>query len=166
MMKNSVKTWVNVHKTHIYLDLAGPSFSPKKAEEKTGLTLHDKLERGMPSHLEFPRHPEHGKPSKIGQGVLQAPEQVEAVNQWQWLLRTVRKHANTFRRLGATDMVLWRVDYLRTGAQENFELSVSEMALLARAKVPFCLSVYHLSKTGISEMRNDRTESCGQQPKP
>ena len=137
---------------YFYLDLSGPKFSPRKVEAQIGLTLHNKLERGAPCNHLPRQHPNHGKPSADGSAVLQAPENISEGRQLQWILQTIRKHSRTLRNLGATHITLWHVRFLPRNAQENFELSVSDMATLSRFKVPYCLSVYHLSKKGISTM--------------
>lgn len=144
--------FIDIRRSYFYLNLHGVTFSPKKTEKETGLTLHMKMEKGMPDLLEFPRHPDCGKPSNSGSAILQAPPQVPEGNQEQWILKTVRQHWRTFRRLGATRMTFRAVHFMRRDAQKNFELSVADMAILARAKVPFCLSVYHPRRKEIDGM--------------
>ena len=151
-MAKANSVWLDIRRMHFYLDLYGETFSPKLAEKKTGLILHEKLERGEPCNHLSPRHPGFRKPCSIGSAILQAPGNIPEGKQSQWVLQALARHSRTFRRLGASDITFWEVHFLRHGAQENFELSVADMKLLSHSKIPYCLSVYHLNKKELMTM--------------
>ena len=144
--------WIDIRRRYFYLDLSGKTFSPAMAEKKTRCALVAKLEPGAACDFLPQSHPNHGKPSKMGQAVLESPERVPEGREQAWIVSAVRKYARAFRRLGATEVVFWEVHFIRHGAQENFEMSVTDMRTLAEARVPYCLSVYHCGKRELASM--------------
>jgi hypothetical protein len=145
-------TWEDPDKWYYYLDISGPKFSPEVAERETGLVLFEKIERGQLLLRVSPRHPFFGKPVQQGSAILQPPKRIARYGQGKWVLKTLGRYGKMLRRLGAENVVFWQVKYFPEDSQENFELSIADIAILAMQKVPYCLSIYHLNPKELQKM--------------
>ncbi len=150
-MELGKKPSVITERDYFYLDINGARFSPEIAERRTGLALDCKLEKNTIRRDLSLHHPQYGKVAGFGAAILQAPNG-DTVDQRRWIILAVRRWVTTFRKLGATHVALWHMRFCHKDSQENFELTVREITVLAKTRVPFCLSVYHPSRKEILGM--------------
>ncbi|GAB5536571.1 MAG: hypothetical protein Rubg2KO_28200 [Rubricoccaceae bacterium] len=124
--------------THVHLDLMGGDFSPSKAEQATGVTLHKKREVGDIGE----RGRYRGQPIPYGSATLDAPLSVNRGDKLSWVLGAALQHIETFRQLGADNIKVWIVEYFEPGGQMNMAYRPDELAKLGRLGVPLWVSGY------------------------
>ena len=81
-----------------YISLFGDAFSPAVAEEKTGLSFHEK--HGVGEYGTQGRF--KNQPYPFGHASLEPPKGVSEAEQFAWLLDSILPHIETLRQLGVT----------------------------------------------------------------
>lgn len=121
------------------LSLWGEQFSPRRAEELTGLALSGRVEPGELAH--WGRY--KGQPSPYGAASLEVPPDIEQGGRLAWMVDAVGTHLTVFQQLGATVCKL-HLD-IRYWDQCNLEFSSGELARIAALGVPFTISCWDYS---------------------
>ena len=114
----------------------GKAFSPKKAEELTGLVFTEKDEPGHIGRLGKYK----GVPTPRGSAILQPPADVPAGDRILWLAKQLAGKIDRIRSAGAEDIHIW-VAYYHEG-QCNHALSAEELKALAELDIGFWISCY------------------------
>jgi hypothetical protein len=123
-----------------HLALWGQRFSPTEVEGVTGLLLAHKNEPGENGRYGKYR----GQPMPFGSASLEPPESVPEADRLDWLIERAAVHLETFRRLGAEELILHvNVPYWD---QCNMEFSPSEIAAIAALGVPFTITCWKSSQ--------------------
>lgn len=122
-----------------YLVLWGEHFSPRLAEEVTGLLLTKKYE---PGEIAI-RGRYKGQPRQYGAAEIEVPKEVESPRRLTLLLELSAPHLETLRKSGATSCHV-HVD-VRYWDQCNLEFEPEVLARLAALGLPFTISCYDYS---------------------
>ena len=120
----------------ISIKITGDSFSPSEAERATGLSLSHAIEPGEIA----PRGRYKGQPSPHGYANLSAPAETPEDGKLAALLDSFLPHVETFRQLGADDIVVYAGYFYE--AQCNLTFWPDAMAKLGELGVPFWVSCY------------------------
>lgn len=119
--------------------LQGDAFSPQKVEDSTGLQFATKNEPGEIGTLGRYR----GTATPYGSATLQPSEDLVSrspEDALRWLLDSVKKNLETFRRNGASSVTLDLVVF--HDGQCNMEFSAQELRDIAELGLPLALSAY------------------------
>lgn len=123
------------------LTLWGETFSPRRAEEETGLPLARKTEPGEIGV----RGKFRGKPMPHGAAHLTPPDTVGLDDRIAWLCEAAARHLATYRRLGVTVCKFHLgVDYWD---QCNLCFNPEELARIASLGVNFTITCIGRSKS-------------------
>ena len=125
------------------LTLWGEQFSPRRAEEATGLTLTHKNEPGEISL----RGRYKGLPLPYGSAFVEVPADVEPARRLPWLIECAEGHLAALQALGASLCKL-HVD-VRYWDQCNLEFNPRELARIAALGVLFTITCW--DRTGGEE---------------
>ena len=120
----------------ISIKITGDTFSPSEAERATGLLLSQAIEPGEIA----PRGRYKGQPSPHGYANLSAPDETPEDGKLAALLGSFLPHVETFRQLGADDIVVYAGYFY--DAQCNLTFWPDAMAMLGELGVPFWVSCY------------------------
>ncbi len=117
----------------------GDKFSPKKAEEQTGVSLRNKLEvDDIPE-----RGPYKGKPIPYGKGVLEVPKEIPYGQRIMWLVKVLEPNLERIYSLGAEPTQIYAGYFYKD--QCNFEFSPQEIQAIAKLDIEFGISCYDVS---------------------
>jgi hypothetical protein len=121
------------------LTLWGERFSPRRAEEATGLTLARTSEPGEIGV----RGRYKGLPLPYGAALLKVPPDVEPARRLSWLVERAERHLAALRESGATLCKL-HLD-VRYWDQCNLEFDPHELARIAALGVLFTITCWDRS---------------------
>jgi hypothetical protein len=119
--------------------LRGESFSPKEAEEITGIKLSNKFELGEISS----RGRYRDKPLPYGTAHLEVPGTVSYDDKLMWLVSILESHLETWYSCGAEKTRIY-AGYLYKD-QCNFGLTKEEILALSKLNIDFDISCYDTS---------------------
>ncbi|WP_444895005.1 hypothetical protein [Microbulbifer sp. SSSA005] len=119
--------------------LRGEKFSPKEAENVTGLRLQDKLELGEIS----PRGPYRGKPVPYGTAQLEVPAEIPYDNRLMWIIRTLEVNLKKLYGCGAEETRIYAGYFYKD--QCNFCFNREELSAIAKLDIDFAISCYDIS---------------------
>ena len=117
----------------------GEGFSPKKAEEETGISLRDKLEVGDIAE----RGLHKGKPIPYGRGVLEVPKEIPYGQRIMWLVDLLEPSLERIYALGAEPTQIYAGYFYKD--QCNFEFTRQEIQAISKLNVKFGISCYDVS---------------------
>lgn len=117
----------------------GEEFSPKKAEEQTGISLRDKLESGDIAE----RGPYKGKPIPYGKGILEVPEEIPYGQRIMWLVKVLEPSLEIIYGLGAEPTQIYAGYFYKD--QCNFEFTPQEIHAISKLNIEFGISCYDVS---------------------
>jgi hypothetical protein len=121
------------------LTLWGEQFSPRRAEEATGLTLVHTKEPGEIGE----RGRYKGLPLPYGAAFVKVPPDVEPPRRLSWLLECAERHLAVLQKLGATLCKL-HID-VRYWDQCNLEFAPHELVRIAALGVLFTITCWDRS---------------------
>lgn len=84
-----------------------------------------------------------GKPKPYGACILATPEHILVPDKIVWMADFIKKHIESFREAGATDIVYW---IYCTGIQGNIEFSVEELKQIAVLNIPLAIDYIHITE--------------------
>jgi len=119
--------------------LRGEEFSPKKAEEITGLKLRDKLEVGEIS----PRGRYRGEPVPYGTAQLEVPTEIPYDDRLMWIIRSLEVNLQKLYDCGAKETRICAGYFYKN--QCNFGFSKKELLAIAKLEIDFDVSCYDIS---------------------
>jgi hypothetical protein len=122
-----------------YLMLWGECFSPRRAEELTGLTLSKKDE---PGEIAL-RGRYKGQPRPYGAAEIEVPREIASARRLLWLLELSSLHLESLRKSGASTCHV-HVD-VRYWDQCNLEFEPEEVGRIAALGLAFTISCYDYS---------------------
>ncbi|WP_028877003.1 hypothetical protein [Teredinibacter turnerae] len=118
----------------------GERFSPKKAEEETGISLRDKLEVGDVAKS----GPYKGKPMPYGKGVLEVPEEIPYGQRIMWLVDALATCLDKMYELGAEPTQIYAGYFYKD--QCNFEFTSQEIQAISKLSIELGISCYDVSE--------------------
>jgi len=119
--------------------LRGEMFSPKEAENLTGLRLQDKLELGEIS----PRGRYRGKPIPYGTAQLEVPAEIPYDDRLMWIVRALEVNLKQLYECGAEETRVYAGYFYKD--QCNFGFSKEELSAIAKLNIDFDISCYDMS---------------------
>ena len=117
----------------------GEKFSPKEAEERTGIPLQDKLEVGEVAQ----RGPYKGKSVPYGSGLLKVPDEVPYGDRIMWLLKLLKPRLEIMYGLGAEPTQIYAGYFYKD--QCNFHFTPQELQAISELNIEFGISCYDVS---------------------
>lgn len=122
--------------------LNGETFSPRLAEECTGIQFVRKEEPGDIGV--WGQNKDKG--NDLGSARIEAPKHEEYSSAYdeRWMVELLETHIDQFRACGATSIVMY-LD-VEWEAQCNFEFDAGFLARLAKLNIPLAISCYEIEK--------------------
>ncbi|MGD9729935.1 MAG: hypothetical protein AB7G68_20895 [Nitrospiraceae bacterium] len=122
--------------------LHGERFSPRLAEQLTGIEFVSKDEPGEIGG--WGRY--KGKRIDYGSARIKPPETAQSSKAYdeRWMVELLEAHIDQFRACGATNIVMYLA--VEWEAQCNFEFDAGFLARLAKLNIPLAISCYEIEK--------------------
>ncbi|MEX5218943.1 MAG: hypothetical protein NW701_14025 [Nitrospira sp.] len=122
--------------------LNGETFSPRLAEECTGIQFVRKEEPGDIGVWGQNKD----KRNDLGSARIKPPETAQSSKAYdeRWMVELLEAHIDQFRACGATNIVMYLA--VEWEAQCNFEFDEVFLVRLAKLNIPFAISCYEIEK--------------------